>query len=502
VYLLARRLLPPWWSVAVTALSLAIPSSVYVSLVLTESVSYLVAWVTILAIVLALEHVSAPRQLAVLGAVALATLTRAQFAVLFAAYVAGLVALWLAVPARRPRSRRSLLELWPTLVALAAGVVLVVVDPLLSGGSPTLLPGAYDELWEGYDPLEVAKWLVYHLAALELYVAVVPLAVAPIVLALLLERARRGSAPSAAFASAFLTVNASLLLVAAAFSSTEAGLDHLHDRYLFYVVLLWLVCLAVWLHEGLPRPVVAMAIGAALALVLPAVLPFSQLAAEELADVDAIVTHLWAAIQQQAVELAPGELSGRRVLAVVVVTLVAATVFVPRRLWLVLAVTVASILLLQGGIAWRDSVRAAQDLEGLVPRDRTWVDRAVPEAGVVASLYVAAPCLRERGTVEARLLTEFFNRAVGRAAHLTEPDSSLLPSTDVRIAADGTIVRESGGPFEAEYVLAPRGIAFDGRALARGTPVPLVVWRVDSPLRLARARSAGELDALACAKAR
>ena len=79
----------------------------------------------------------------------------------------------------------------------------------------------------------------------------------------------------------------SLILVAAAFSSTPAGLDHLHDRYLFYVVPLWLVVLAVWLHDGLPRPVVAIAVGAGLALALPALIPFSQLAAEELADVDA-----------------------------------------------------------------------------------------------------------------------------------------------------------------------------------------------------------------------
>ena len=50
------------------------------------------AWLAILALVLALERPSVPRQLAVLGAVAVATLTRAQFAALFPAYVAALVA--------------------------------------------------------------------------------------------------------------------------------------------------------------------------------------------------------------------------------------------------------------------------------------------------------------------------------------------------------------------------------------------------------------------------
>jgi len=59
IYLLARRLLPPWWSVAVAAMSLAIPSSIYTSLVLTESAAYLTSSIALLAVVLALER---PRQ--------------------------------------------------------------------------------------------------------------------------------------------------------------------------------------------------------------------------------------------------------------------------------------------------------------------------------------------------------------------------------------------------------------------------------------------------------
>src|SRR5918999_700708 len=43
IYLLARRLLPPRPSVGVAALSIAIPSSVYVSVVMTESLAYLAA---------------------------------------------------------------------------------------------------------------------------------------------------------------------------------------------------------------------------------------------------------------------------------------------------------------------------------------------------------------------------------------------------------------------------------------------------------------------------
>jgi hypothetical protein len=69
----------------------------------------------------------------------------------------------------------------------------------------------------------------------------------------------------------------------------------------------------------------------------------------------------------------------------------------------------------------------------------------------------------------------------------------------VRIASDGSIVRESGGPLEAEAVLTASGVELRGRRLATGTDVPLTLWRVDSPVRLRRARSASELQRIVCA---
>ena len=72
----------PWWSVGVAALAVAIPSSIYTSLVLTESAAYLTASLALLAVVLALERPTALRQLALLGAVALAYPTRPQFGAL------------------------------------------------------------------------------------------------------------------------------------------------------------------------------------------------------------------------------------------------------------------------------------------------------------------------------------------------------------------------------------------------------------------------------------
>ena len=210
------------------------------------------AWVAILAIVLALERTSPARQLAVLGAVALAYLTGAVRGPL-PAFVAALGLLWIVAPARRPRSARARRALADDRRRRAGP------RPRRRGaardrGSPVGLPSAYDDLWEAYDLVDVGRWVVYHLAALDVLLvssrSPSPRSCSP----RLLRAARAGDERAGAFAMAFLAVNAALILVAAAFSSTPAGLDHLHDRYLFYVVPLWLAVLGRWLADGLPRP--------------------------------------------------------------------------------------------------------------------------------------------------------------------------------------------------------------------------------------------------------
>jgi hypothetical protein len=58
VYLLGRRLVSAWWAVLAAALSVAIPSSISVATVMTESLSYLAAAWALYAIALALERPS------------------------------------------------------------------------------------------------------------------------------------------------------------------------------------------------------------------------------------------------------------------------------------------------------------------------------------------------------------------------------------------------------------------------------------------------------------
>lgn len=494
IYLLARRLLRPWWSVGVAALSVAIPSSMYISVVMTESASYLTYSLAVLAIVLALERPSAARQAGAVAAIGLAYATRAQFGLLFAAYLAALVVLWTITP-ERPRAKVALGRLWPTLGMLAFGLVVAVTLPLLAGSSPAESLGAYSVLARSYDPLEVARWAVYHAADLELYLFVAPLAVAPIVLARLWRGARASSARDGAFIAAFLTINAGMLLVTSAFASTEFGFDRLHDRNLFYLAPLWLVVFAVWLSDGLPRPLLATGIGVGLSLALPLILPFEKIAEE--VGVDVVPSALWGNVRDR---VGSEGLNGRHVLVLVVVALVVAVVLLPRRLRWVLPAAILAGFVATAALAWERQANAPEDaVFAGAASNRSWVDDALPEGARATKLYLATTsCPASALTWHSLLLTEFFNSAVARASHIGETVGDRLPSTKVTVRADGRFVDEAGAGLVADYVVTQPGIELDGRKLASGTAAGLVVWRLGGPVRALEARSVAELRTADC----
>ena len=358
VYLLARRLVSAWWAVVAAALAVAVPSSVSVGTVMTESLSFLATAWALYAIALALERPTVLRQFAVLAAIGAALLTRTQFGILYVTWVGALAVLWLLAPATRPRSRGDLFRFWPTALPVALGA-LALVAKLASGASASDSFGAYWELWRGYDPLEVAKWFVYHLGDFAVYLAIVPVAVAPIVLWDLGRAGRIGSRPAAAFVALFAAANVSGLLVVAAFASTPWGYDRLHDRYAFYLVPLWLVGLVVWLAAGLPRPVLASLVGAAVAAVLALSLPYGQLAND--AGIDTVPGALWLRIEA---ELAgPGPASGRIALVLFVAGLLAATFFLPRAVArIALPAAVAFCFAAMSFFAWQRIIDAPEEL--------------------------------------------------------------------------------------------------------------------------------------------
>lgn len=493
IFLLARRLLSPWWSVGVAGLSVAIPSSMYVSLVMTESVSYLVFSTALLAIVLALERWTTARQLVAIGAVLLAYATRAQFAVLFGAFLLGLLIVW-ALDRDRPRPLDALKRLWPTIGVASLGAIAFVVRPLATGSSPLDSVGAYDVLFRGYDPLDIAKWGAYHLADLELYLAIVPIAVAPIALWQLWGKARDGSAQASAFVAAFLTVNAGMFFVTAAFSSTEFGFDRLHDRNIFYLAPLWLVALAVWLAGGLPRPLVATGLGIGLALALPAILPFRYISSE--VGVDVVPSALWARLQES---LEGDVLTARKLLVLVLFAVLVAVVLLPRRLRMAFPALILATFAIVAVLAWERMADAPEDAVFRGGLSRSWIDDRLPEDASVTKLYlVSTRCPASAQTWHALYLTEFFNARVERAAYIDDSVPDGLPIKRVDVASGGRLVGEDGSTLVADYVYTQPGIELDGEKLASGTTAGLVLWRIDGPVTVPGARANDDLRTADC----
>lgn len=489
VYLLARRLVSAWWAVLAASLAVAIPSSISVGTVMTESMAYLAAAWALYATLLALERPTVGRQLVLLAAIAVAFLTRSQLGVLYVGWLVALALHWWIHPSARPRARRELVRYWPSVLPLlVAGLGLGA--RLASGSTPRDALGAYWELWRGYDSLAVAKWVVYHVADIEIYLAVVPLAVAPIVLTRLVRSGRAGSALDSALASLFLAANATGLVVVAAFTSTPWGYDRLHDRYAFYLMPLWLLVFAIWLADGLPRPLVATASGAGLALVLPAILPFGQLANE--AGIDTVPGALWVWIQDQSGGY------GRRLLGVFVLALLLAALLLPRRLRLVFPAAVLAVFLATSALAWQRLVDAPEDAVFAGGLERAWIDAAVPEDARVTKVYLDTACgsALER---HALFLSEAFNATVDRAAYVGDSTPDGLPIERVDVGPGGRLLLSPGNPLVAEYVVTQRGLELEGERIATGTNAGLALWRVGGPVSVAGAKSNDELAAAVCA---
>ena len=483
IYLLARLLLPWADAALVAALAVAVPSSVYTGLVMTESLAYLAFSTAVYAMVRALERPAALRQLGVIACIAVAYLVRPQFAALYPAYLFAL-----AFRQRSLLNRGKVRALWPT--ALSCVLVVGGVAGIFAlRGSAAL--GRYDDLWRSYNPVAVARWGAYHVADLALYLGLVPVVLLPAML-VALHRRRAGASIARAFLAAFVSVNVCALLVVAAFASTPYSQDRLQDRYLFYVVPLWLVAGAVWLRDGARRSRVTVAIGAVLLLGVIAALPVDRLLAEDSwRQLVAAGTPLWTQFSDWAA--AHGTTGHRAVFATAAVA-VMVTFFVPVRWTWLLVVVVGLTLVSNSALLWRSGIDASRTdvFPNRSDGSIAWIDARVPARRTVTMLYVPVPRCPSLG--DAYALTEFFNDRVGPIPQFGAVDPNGLPSEAVRIDQHGRVLRPSGAPLSTDWLVVPSGVRVQGRPLAVGTNERLVLWRVPGRVRL-RARSEGEVEA-------
>lgn len=477
IFLLARRLLQPWPSVLVAALSVAIPSGMYVSLVMAESLAFFLASWAFLAIALALERPTIARQVLALVAIGMACAARPQFLALYVAYVMALLVVMLVERRARPLSAPSWTSLWPTGFWLLAVLALGIGDVLRSGASQLAVIGGYSAVWGTHPPRQLVRAFLAELAELDLYLGVVPFVVAPVVL-LALWRSQSRRHP--AFAALFVASNLTLLMLVAAvdIAWTEAiqpGFELVHDRYTFYLVPLWLIVLASWLTSGAPRPRGAFSIGAGFAVALPLFLILPE-GGGRLQHLNATASTLWTGVESglTGIPLVSGGAALLFALAVVL-----ATVLVPARHGLALAVLVLAVFLVSGEVTWYLARTEASSYAQTVPRGEwEWVDEGV-DAGSVTLLVGSGRC-DESEWPNSYSVTEFFNRSVKTVVQL-----SALPGLSAwRPGSNEPLRLPTGELLSSKYVVAPHGFVLEGRRMREGTRDRLVLWQVDGAVRL------------------
>ncbi len=490
-YLLGRRLLSRAWSFGVAVLAIAVPSGLYTGLVLTESVSYLAVTTAFLSIVRALERPTLLRQLLAVAAVALSVVARPQFIALAAALALALPLNLLFTKPSRRQLWHGVRGLWGFGLAAIIGAATLVVAAHARGVS---LLGSYGDVVHSYKIVQVARASWYSLGGLELYLGFVPFVAAPAALVYLVRRARTGSVESGAFAAVFLAANATLIVEVAALMTTPLLGGLLHDRYLFYLVPLWLTLFAAWLQARAPSTRRQLGIGGGLAILLAATLP-ARLIVGESARIDGIATALW--VKERAVLPAhPAFVRGGMVIAALV-AMGAVWLLAPRARMLLL-LPVAAVFVANAVLVWRPRVADAGRPIFSNGSPRSWVDRLVPAGSKVDMLWIqSATC--PSSVRDAFRWTEFFNERVGSAAQVGDATYVPLSSTNVGVAANGVLRTSDGRAFESSYVVTMPGVVLDGTTLGQGTSSRLRLWHVDGPVRVRGVRSTAQLQARSCA---
>jgi glycosyltransferase involved in cell wall biosynthesis len=476
-YFIARRVLAPVPSLAAAVLVVAVPSMVYTGTLMTETVFYPLFLCVALALVLALERPTPPRQLALLGICLLAFLTRAQAVALVPA-VATAPLLLAVVDGRRRSALRSFRLLYGI---LAAAVVAVLAIQPLRGRSPYDVFGSYSITGHTHYGIgSVLRWLAYHVAELDLYLGILPFA-ALVTLAFTVRGLDR---PARVFVVASVALTSWLVLEVAVFASAVPVPPRIEERNMFYVAPLFLIALLLWIERGMPRAGRAAVASAVVAVALSGVLPYEQLinsAAAGQADPDELaLTPLW--------WLKDEVISGSEIALVVVAAaamLGCAFLFLSARWAYVLpALVLAWFVFTQERLELfhhgfpKASVNVLY--AGITNPHRDWIDRAVGRDARVAFVWSG----ENHNFRTAQLWeNEFFNRSVGRVYDLSGASPGGLPETPVTQKADGTLVAD-GAPVQTRYAVTDVNNPLAGSVVARDKRKGLVLVRPRGPLRI------------------
>jgi hypothetical protein len=450
---------------------------------MTENAFYPVFLLAVLLITRAVRRPTTANQtLAVVG-LGLVAFTRIQGLALAGAYLVTVViyAFTGSRSGRVPYLRRFV----PTTVVLVTAPLLPVVASVARGDGPLGWLGARSSTFAEFHRREIPEWFVYLTADLILYVAVVPIAAATIMIGRGLSR--RASERVRLFAAVALPTFAAMLgsvsLVSA--SLDVDGTENLNERYVFYVVPLAFVGLALWIREGLPgrRPFGLLVVS--VCCLLTVALPIDRL--EYNAGFQSVALLPWIGFSLSPVTLAV--VVGAFTLACGAVWLTCGRDRVGR-LWLLVGAWMVFVAVLAVGSNDRSARGAAHAYEGM---QATWVDDALPVGERVPVLWdenLASPDYPDAFYFWF-MVTELFNKDVGDLYRIGPPTyyEAFLPTVPVGLRRDGTVIDRHGQTLAPHYVLTSCRTPVEGRVVAEAPRGALRLVELTGPVRSTAARS-------------
>ena len=335
---------------------------------------------------------------------------------------------------------------------------------------------------------------------LALYLGVLGGAAAPLAIASLYRGARAGSSRDAAFLATFVSASVTGIAVVAAFSASQFGLGRLHDRYLFYVVPLWLAALAAWVARGAARSHRLAVVSAAAFVIFDLVMPYGRLVVPDGARMfDGTGTAVWARLGGW---LATSHgVSGRWALP---------RLRSPRRSgWsrsrggspgpCFLSSRSRSWRVARSCGSGRWTTRTNGSSADTRSSTRGWVDRAVPAGAKVTLLTDYAGACHDPLWRYSFLFTEFFNERIEQVPYVGGPLYGRARRRTGSTSRETARSRREPHAAACDLRRRPSWVEVAGRRLAVGTSAPLVLWRTrGGTVRLVGAGSEAAVAARAC----
>ena len=476
-YLLARLFVSRRASYLVAAATVLVPSMTYTGVVMTENAAYPVFLLAVLLITRAVWRPSALNQvLAVLG-LGLMAFTRIQGLALVGAYLCGVLIYGLVGP--RPERGAYLRRFVPTGVCLIVASLAPSVASTVAGDGPSGWLGSRSSTFAEFHVREVPQWFAYLTADLVLYVAVVPIAATVVVIGRGLSRhaSERARLFAAVALPTFAAMLGSVSLVSA--SLDVDGRENLNERYVFYVVPLLFIGLALWIREGLARRRGWALLVVAACCLLAVVLPIDRLGYN--AEFQSLALLPWLRLS----------LAGPALAAIVGVFAAAAGALWltcrhdrAGRLWIAVLLWISFLGVVAIGQQRHPATYYAHAYGGA---RADWVDAAVPNGTPVTVVWDQSAAHQAPDFFYYWLaVTEFFNPSVsdvysigGRTYYET-----FLPTVPARLTPDGTVIDARGRALRSRYVLAPCRSSVRGRAIGQTPDGALRLVEVEGPVRL------------------